>query len=186
LRECQHIRRVAGNRGKAVMRVDLIEGVKANAAANWWVFGLGAAAPTEDHAVERELQVMLCAPLPLGGEHRPPSLGQCAPDAALHAVHRHLEVLVLAVGAHDRVDKLLDRFHRRALPDANPHRVIIRRAVNGEFEFRRDTLFCGLCLCLLEPGRIVDVMNGGNVHKSSFLQFVVPNHRYIFNDRMQV
>jgi hypothetical protein len=87
----------------------------------------------------------------------------------LKAVYRHFEVFVLAVGSHDRVDQLPNRFHGRALPDADPHRVIVRRAMDGEFEFRRESLLQSLSLGLLKSRRIVDVMNGGNVHRNIFL-----------------
>ena len=76
----------------------------------------------------------------------------------LKAVHRHFEVFVLAVGAHDRVDQLPDRFNGRALPDAYPRRVIVRRATNGEFKIRRESLLQSLSLDLLKSGGIVDVM----------------------------
>ncbi len=56
---------------------------------------------------------------------------------SLKAVHGHFEVLVFAVECHARVDQLLDLFHGRAFPDADPRRVIVSRAADREFELRR-------------------------------------------------
>ena len=81
------------------------------------------------------------------------------------AVDRHFEVLVFAVGCHDRIDLLLNLFYGRAFPDADALGAIVSGGMDREFEGRRDALFQGFGYGFLETGRIVDVVNGDNVHR---------------------
>ena len=81
------------------------------------------------------------------------------------AVNRHFEVLVFAVGRHDRIDLLLNLFYGRAFPDADALGTVVSGGIDREFEGRRDALFQGSGYGFLETGRIVDVVNGDNVHR---------------------
>jgi len=47
----------------------------------------------------------------------------------LKAVHGHFEVIVIAVGSHERVHQFLDLFHGRAFRDTDPQRMIARLGV---------------------------------------------------------
>ena len=51
-----------------------------------------------------DLQAKRLSPQTLGEKASPHG------ERELYAMHSHFEVLVLAVGTHDRVDKFLDRF----------------------------------------------------------------------------
>ena len=61
----------------------------------------------------------------------------------------------------------------RALPNTDFRRVIVSCGADQKLETRRHLVLFGLIL--LEPGGIVDVMNGGNVHDRSLHPF---GHEY--------